>query len=97
MAEELFNEIDQDGSGRVSLEEFVMSYFGQQREVEERIEELGLMIEDDSKKKAEIEKKLAEVRDTERQNAHGIMEGSTFTITIIEARELPASQAYVLI
>jgi hypothetical protein len=38
----------------VSLEEFVQSYFEQQREVEERISELKLMIEEDTKKKVEI-------------------------------------------
>jgi hypothetical protein len=40
-------ELDRDGSGQVSLEEFVESYFYQQREVEERIHELKQMIEED--------------------------------------------------
>ena len=51
MAEELFAEIDKDQSGRVSLMEFVESYFAQQVEVEERISELKKMIEEDTKKR----------------------------------------------
>lgn len=47
MAEEIFAEIDRDQSGRVSLVEFVEAYFEQQREVEERVEELKKMIEED--------------------------------------------------
>ncbi len=95
LAEELFQEIDKDGSERVSLQEFVEAYFEQQREVEERIDELKLMIEEDSKKKAEIEKKLKEVSSTQRMNPYGIMDGSTLTVTVIEARELPSSSSYV--
>ena len=55
------------------------------------------MIDDDQKKKQEIQKKLNEVRNTERQNIHGLMEGSTLTATIIEARELATPSAYVII
>ena len=40
------------------MEEFVESYFMQQREVEERIEELKKMIEEDMKKRNEIIIKL---------------------------------------
>ena len=47
IAEELFIEIDRDQSGRISLNEFVESYFLQQREVEERIEELTKIIQED--------------------------------------------------
>jgi hypothetical protein len=47
----LFAEIDRDGSGRVSLVEFVEAYFEQQREVEERVDELRKIINEDLKKR----------------------------------------------
>ncbi len=65
MAEEIFAEIDRDQSGRISLVEFVESYFIQQREVEERIEELKKMIEEDLKKRNEIIIKLKEIQQNE--------------------------------
>ena len=53
------------------------------------------MIKEDTKKKKEIEKKLEEVKHTEQINHFGIMDGSTLTVTVIEARELNATSSYV--
>ncbi len=92
LAEEIFEEIDTDQSGRVNLKEFVEAYFVQQREVEDRIEELKKMIEEDIKKKLEITQKLHEVSTTEETNTHGIMIGSVMTVTVVEARELRSSR-----
>ena len=36
-AEQIFNELDDDGSGYVKLEEFILNYFEKQKEVKERI------------------------------------------------------------
>jgi CHASE3 domain sensor protein len=47
------------------LVEFVESYFAQQREVEERIDELKKMIDEDMKKRAEIVEKLKEIQQSE--------------------------------
>lgn len=44
MAETIFNEIDKDENGKVSIAEFVQAYFEQQTQVEDRIEELKEMI-----------------------------------------------------
>ena len=88
LAEEIFAEIDKDQSGRVSLVEFVEAYFAQQMEVEERIEELKMMIEEDQKKRIEIVAKLQEISGQEQMNGYGIMVGSVLTATIVEAREL---------
>eukprot|EP00347_Sterkiella_histriomuscorum_P014348 403361215 len=103
IAEELFIEIDRDQSGRISLNEFVESYFLQQREVEERIEELTKIIQEDQKKRVEIQEKLKEISETEQINQYGIMIGSVLTATVIEARELRSSRitgtpnAYVML
>ena len=92
LAEELFAEIDKDGSGRVSLVEFVEAYFEQQREVEERVDELKKIIAEDTKKRQEILQKLQEIQQTEQMNAYGIMVGSVLTCTVIEARELRSTR-----
>lgn len=68
--------------------EFVESYFAQQMEVTERIDELTKMIEEDIKKRDEIRAKLEEIQMTEQLNSFGIMVGSMLTATVIEAREL---------
>jgi len=46
----------------------VESYFAQQREVEEKIEELKKMIDEDMKKRVEIVEKLKEISQTEQMN-----------------------------
>ncbi|CDW87383.1 c2 domain containing protein [Stylonychia lemnae] len=91
IAEEIFREIDKDNSGTISLVEFVESYFDQQREIEERVEELNKMIIEDEKKKNEIIEKLKEIQMSEQMNQYGIMVGSVLTATVIEARELRTS------
>jgi hypothetical protein len=68
LAEEIFRGIDTDKSGRVSLVEFVESYFEQQREFEERLEDLNKMIEEDMKKRNEIFMKFNEIKATEQLN-----------------------------
>ena len=86
-------EIDRDNSGKISLIEFVESYFEQQKQVEERIIELNEMIEEDTEKLAEILKNLKIVSEAEVINKHGIMVGSVLTATIMEARDLKQTGA----
>ena len=68
------------------------SYFEQQREVEERINELKHMIHEDTIKRKEISEKLKEISVSEQMNTYGIMVGSVLTVQIIEARELKATK-----
>ena len=37
IAEQIFQELDEDGSGVVNLDEFIFNYFEKQKEVKERI------------------------------------------------------------
>lgn len=46
------------------------------------------MIEEDTKKKNEIQSKLSEISQSEKINSNGIMVGSVLTVQIVEAREL---------
>lgn len=90
MAELIFTEIDRDQSGRVSLQEFVESYFIQQVQVEERISELIRLIEEDSKKRQELVTRLEEIQAGEQVNEYGIMLNSILTARIIEGRGIKA-------
>lgn len=65
LIEEIFAEIDRDMDGRISIQEFVEAYFSQTVQVEDRIEELGKLITEDSKKREEIIKKLQEIQASE--------------------------------
>jgi hypothetical protein len=60
--------------------------------VEERVEELKKMIEEDQKKRKEIDIKFNEIKASEQLNTYGIMIGSVLTATVIEARELKSSK-----
>mmetsp|Transcript_25454 Transcript_25454/g.19201 ORF Transcript_25454/g.19201 Transcript_25454/m.19201 type:complete len:124 (-) Transcript_25454:979-1350(-) len=62
-------------------------------DVELRIQQLNVMIQDDSKNVIEIKKKLAEVERSERMNEYNVMEGSTLSIRIWEARKLISQRA----
>ena len=57
----LFEELDRDQNGRISLDEFVDEYFQQQVQVEQRIEELERMTAEDTKKRGDIFAKLEEI------------------------------------
>lgn len=54
----------------MSLVEFVESYFEQQREFEERLEDLNNMIKEDMKKRNEIFLKFNEIKATEQLNQY---------------------------
>jgi uncharacterized coiled-coil protein SlyX len=64
--------MDQDGNGRVSLEEFTTSYFEQQKEVDMRIKELNKIIAEDEEKREKLKEKLREIEPTERFRPEGI-------------------------
>lgn len=72
--------------------EFMEAYFDQQREVDERIDELKKILAEDMKKRQEIVTKLQEIQQNEQMNSYGIMVGSVLTCNIIEARELKSSK-----
>lgn len=56
-----------------------------------RLKELEEMVIEDSEKLEEIRVRLEQVRETEQLNQYGIMEGSPFSVTLVEARDLPKS------
>lgn len=87
----IFQEIDRDQNGKVSLQEFVESFFIQQVQVEERISELTRLIEEDSKKRQELVTRLEEIQAGEQVNEYGIMLNSVLTARIIEGRGLRAA------
>jgi hypothetical protein len=60
--------------------------------VEERVKDLTVMIEDDTKKVNDVLSKLREIQDTEKMNSFGIMHGSVLSVTVMEARDLKTSK-----
>jgi hypothetical protein len=89
--EQLFMALDENGDGRIELNEFVEAYFLKQVEDEMRLKELEEMVIEDSEKLEEIKVRLEQVRESEQLNQYGIMEGSPFSVTLVEARDLPKS------
>jgi hypothetical protein len=85
---QIFEELDQDQSGYVSLEEFVNGYFVQLVQCEDRIADLEKILEKETLKREKAAEKLKEVRD-EQVNEYGIMINSMLTAQIREARGLP--------
>lgn len=64
-----------------------------------RLKELEEMVLEDSEKLEEIKVRLEQVRVSEQLNQYQIMDGSPFSITIVEARNLPKGSInpYVLV
>lgn len=95
--EEIFNELDEDQNGRISIAEFVGAYFRQQVQVEDRIAELEKLIKEDLKKRGEIVARLEEIHASEQVNEYGIMLNSVLTVGVIEGRGLRHSQPEIVL
>lgn len=93
----LFEELDRDQNGRISLDEFVDEYFQQQVQVEQRIEELERLTAEDTKKRSDIFAKLEEISSSEQVNQYGVMLHSILTAKVVEGRGLrPTGQVVVV-
>lgn len=74
IAEQIFQEIDEDGSNKIELAEFVNSYFDKQRLVKERMQELEIDIESHFKAREQLLLKLKEQKQKEHLNSYGLDE-----------------------
>lgn len=88
IAEQIFQELDEDGSGTIVLDEFIFSYFEKQRQVKERIVQLDEDIKQHYESREKLIQKLKEQRQRERLNAYGLDEDAILSVRIIEARDL---------
>lgn len=72
IAEQIFHELDDDGSGAVMLQEFVENYFVKQRLLKQRIVELETNLTAHTKSREDLMFKLRELRNKEKLNAFGL-------------------------
>lgn len=88
LAEQIFQELDEDGSGAILLSEFVESYFVKQRLVKERITDLDLSIKAHNKSREQLLTKLREQKLKEKVNAYGLDLDAILTVRVVEARDI---------
>jgi hypothetical protein len=88
VTEEIYNMIDLNRDGRVTLEEFVTKYLDTRQKLSERLNEVYKKIADHKRQRDEMATKLKQVQGTEQLNEYGIMHGSILTVHVVEARDL---------
>ena len=88
VTEEIYNMIDANHDGRVTLEEFVNKYIDSREKLSARQIEVYKKIADHKRYRDEMEVKLNQVKERERLNENGIMHGSILTVHVVEARDL---------
>lgn len=88
LAEQIFNELDDDGSGHINLNEFIGNYFEKQREVKELIISLEEQVKIYSQNREKILAKLKEQKQKERLNSYGLDDDAALSIRVVEARDL---------
>jgi hypothetical protein len=84
--------MDKDSDGRVTIDEFIRVFMEAEDVLENKIQNSKKYLEDYHKQRKEAIKKLEEIRNTERLNAYGIMEGSVLNLTIMEAQNLQKAE-----
>ena len=88
LCRDLFNKMDKDGDGVITVDEFIWSYVESEDYILNRIKDLKKNIFDNSKKMDEFKKKLIQARTTESYNAYGVMHGSKLTVEALDAKDL---------
>lgn len=96
VCDELFDKLDKNHDGKVSLEEFVEQYHASKRYIIEVLEGLELGIRDMQNRANQIAEKLEEMKRTERTTNQphpvhrdiNIMVGSILSVHVIDARDL---------
>jgi hypothetical protein len=82
--------MDKDYDGKITAEEFIKVFLEAEDILKSKIENSKKFLEDYHRQRKESANKLDEMRRSERLNAFGIMEGSTLSVTVHEARDLKA-------
>jgi len=85
---QIFESMDRNQDGEVSIDEFIGGFLEQVNGLTEAIAKLKQQNSEKRKELVELEKELQEVASTERINQWGVMEGSTLTVRVVEAQNL---------
>lgn len=89
MANQLYDQMDQDHDGTVTLEEFMRVFMAAEDILRQKIDRAEIYLQDFQKQKQEAIQKLEELKKSEQLNQHGIMVGSVLTATVMEVQDLP--------
>ena len=88
MADQLYDRMDKDYDGRVTLNEFVNVYLEAEGLLTNKIENARAEIQDFYRKKQEASRKLEEATRLERLNSFGVMDGSILNMTVVQGQNL---------
>lgn len=84
----IFQSMDENKDGQVSIEEFVSTYLNQVNSLSEASAQLRQQIQERRRDLNQFEAQLQDSLKSERINSWGIMEGSILTLKVIEAQNL---------
>ncbi|OMJ68048.1 hypothetical protein SteCoe_34618 [Stentor coeruleus] len=84
----IFDSMDANHDGQVSIDEFLGTYLEQVNGISEAIARLKQQIAEKKKDHEGITEQFEEAKRTERINSWGIMEGSILTVRVAEAQNL---------
>ena len=96
VAEQLFERMDKNYDGRISVEEFVTVFLEAEDILINKIEKSKDSIKEFTQRRGETLNKLEQVRRSEKLNKNGIMDGSTVEVILYEAQGLPDTADYSL-
>ena len=80
--------MDKDYDNRISVDEFIKVFLEAEEILKNKIENSKKYLEDYHRQRREASQKLEEMKNTERMNNYGIMEGSTLNVNVQEAQEI---------
>lgn len=84
----IFDSMDSNHDGAVSIDEFLASYLLQVNGLSEVVAKYRQQIIEKRRELASLNEQLVEATKTERMNSWGIMEGSLLTVRVIEAQNV---------
>eukprot|EP01017_Pseudomicrothorax_dubius_P049433 TRINITY_DN9195_c0_g2_i1.p1 TRINITY_DN9195_c0_g2~~TRINITY_DN9195_c0_g2_i1.p1 ORF type:complete len:389 (+),score=59.87 TRINITY_DN9195_c0_g2_i1:225-1391(+) len=85
---QIFERMEKQMDGSSTVDEFIKVFLQAEAILKQKVLQIDKRLRDYQKQRAEAETKLEEVRKKEKINNYGIMEGSTLTVTILEAQNL---------
>jgi Ca2+-binding EF-hand superfamily protein len=85
---DLFQRMDKDKDGVITIDEFIWSYVEQEESIQNRIKDVKKGIFENTKKMDEFKRKLIQARTSQSFNSYGIMHGSKVKVEVFDAKEL---------